>query len=246
MDEDDSTPKKAADKEKGDVPLTVKEFLEQNHRLFTVIGVFAALSMYLSELGELNSTGVKTGVSASLVLFFIAVSVGVYRTHNTSVKVRRQKTVQSSLRVFPFSAIMYSLVFLAAAVISIMYTRYPSEVGGILTSTIIYTLVFTYWTFVATSEEYDDLTAHTTIGNAFSSAPYVAVPPMVAWWYWRIHIGAVANPLVASFSELVGHASALVILHFLFTLLMLFVLISVDEVIHRGRNWYSSFTPPWG
>lgn len=225
-------------------PHTVTGFLEYHHRLFTVIGVFAGLSVYLSSLGKNGSIGVKMGVSASLMLFFISVGVGVWRTRLVTAKVRKQLTFKSMARTLPFRAIEFSLMFLSAAILNIMWTRYSDEVGGILTSALITAFSFGYWTFVTDILRFDKRDSHTIIGRAYITVPHQALIVTAGWAYWMIMSVGMTNPVSTTYSALVAQVIVSIFIHFLASLVVFRLLIGLDAGVHRIQNWWDSDTPP--
>lgn len=163
-----------------DGPIFMKSFLDENHRVFTVIGVFAALAVYLSQLGEPTTEALRLGVGASLFLFLLSIALGTHRSYQALERVRKDPSLKTHLWVLPYSVFMYSLLFLGLSVILVINRSYPNGVGGILASSIIYSLIFVYWTIVTTSSKYENIDGKSAISGKYSLAPYLAVFPSLS------------------------------------------------------------------
>lgn len=226
----------AADGERYGPPVTITEFLEENYRLFTVISVFGALSVYLSDLGATGAEPVKLGIGAALVLFLIAAMTGVVRAYRVTDRVLEHPGLESKLWVFPHALFMYALLFLALSILLIIESRYPGEVGSVLASGVMYTLVFVYWALISAEHLYDRLEIRTTLRELAPRAPHLSLVPTVAWAYLRWDFGGLVVPPGTSSSLVVGYVSGFVLLHLGFTALVLFVLVSVDAFTREERG----------
>jgi hypothetical protein len=220
------------DGDPGGPPVTVAEFLDENYRLFTVISVFAALSVYLSDLGRTGARGVRLGIGAALVLFLIAAVTGVVRAYEATDRVLEHEGLASKLWVLPHALFMYALLFLAVSIFLVIESRYPGEVGDVLASGVMYTLVFVYWALVSADRLYDGLSdrldVRTSLGGAVRRAPHLSLAPTAVWAALRWDFGPPVVSPDASSTLVVGYVSALVLLHLAFTALVLVVLLGVD------------------
>lgn len=214
-----------------DEPPTLSRFLEENHRLFTVFGVFAGLSVYLSDLGSPGLTGAKWGVSASLLLFIISGFAGIFKTYEVINNCRNSDSKKDILRIFPFSVVLYSHFVLIIAISLILNARYSDQTVQILISGVGYTVVLSYLTFLQSNLVYDKLRSYSRVSQYYRYSPAIGLLLSIAWGWYRIVIRGVQSPIQAGIWTNLGYVTSFIIIHFAFTILSLAGLLVLDYTV---------------
>lgn len=211
----------AEDPDLADGPaLTIKEYLEENHRLFTVIGVFAALSVYFVELAGADDEVVQIGVAASLILFLTTTIVGVIETERMAKKARTKGSFKSTLRIIPYSVILYGLFFLGISVLYLIIEKYPHGARGLVTTSAFYSTGFFYWAAIYQYADYSVQGRRWIIEKMYSYIPFFALgfPGYLAYHGYtnRLIQNPIDSPGGYDFGVLIGA----IIVHFLGVVLL--------------------------
>lgn len=220
----------------GDESPTIKNFLETNHRLFTVIGVFGALSVYFSDLGNADDEITKLGVSASLLLFLSAAVVGYIETSKAARRVRTQGSFKSTLRLFPYSVIMYGLFFLGVSITAIIGRSYSKGGAGILATAFLYFIMFLYWAYIYNYADYGSRVDGELVKLAYDKSPILALIPTGLILYYQYRAGDIRNLLNTPATYDLGIVLKGITIHFL----MVFGILSIFEIIRWGFRRYKN------
>lgn len=99
---------------KNEVEFNIEKFLEYNHKLFTALGLFGALSIYLNSISNEPSEILKLGIVSSLILFII-VSIKIltkaFEFHNYSTIFSSSKgNLKRIVFIVPFFSLSISIL----------------------------------------------------------------------------------------------------------------------------------------
>ena len=111
-------------------------FLESNYELFTVMSVFAALTAYLSQLG--NTEISKYGVVGSSMLFFITGLVAVKRVWK-ALDYFETVGIKSTVLWFGYTTLLFGILAILMSLLGIMAVTYPEGTALIFTSAFVAT-----------------------------------------------------------------------------------------------------------
>jgi uncharacterized membrane protein len=132
-------------------PPSIEEFLESNHQLFTVIGMFGALSVYLMKFQQ-SAADAGTGlVGAILLLFLLTSLVAVRNSYRCTERARRHGEY---LLIFGYAIFMYSFVTLVVSVVLVIVGEYATGAESVLGSSFVYALVFVYVPFIFRADRF--------------------------------------------------------------------------------------------
>ena len=211
-----------------DRPPSLEEFLEENHRLFTVIGMFGALSVYLMKLRETVS-GVSGGpVGAVLLLFLLTSALAVRNSYRCTERARRHGAY---LLVFGYAVFMYSFVTLVVSVVFVIWSRYAQGAESVLGSSFVYALVFLYVPFAFRSDVLRGFDGETPLAAGIRRAPHLAAGLLAVWYAvrWK-SIALPALPLDSAAAS-IGTVLSLLGNHFAITAAVVGVLWVVDRSV---------------
>ena len=159
-------------------PPSLEEFIESNHQLFTVIGMFGALSVYLMQFQR--SADVQRGsVGAVLLLFLLTSTLAVKNSYRCTERAREHGEY---LLVFGYAVFMYSFVTLAVSVVLVIASRYATGAEHVLGSSFIYALVFIYVPFVFRAGAFTRFDGTGRAASAVRYAPHLAALLLAAWY----------------------------------------------------------------
>jgi len=211
---------------------TVKSFVANNHRLFTVLGVFAALSVYLSQLVGSESSEAKVGVASSLLMFLLLACVGVIKTYWAIERCKADGQISSYARIFPFAIFLYALVSLSASVILIINSEYPEGAGNVLGSALIFALIFVYWSYVTTELVYEELPGYSRVSSIYEYAPHISVVFLGVWmWFSRENLQFNRILQGQDISYTIGWVTGALIIHIFLTLILIISLVVFDQYV---------------
>lgn len=200
--------------------LSIKEYLEENHRLFTVIGVFAALSVYFVELAGTNDEVVQIGVAASLILFLTATAVGVIETERMAKMARTRGSFKSTIRIVPYSVILYGLFFLGVSVLYLIIEKYPQGARGLVTTSAFYSTGFFYWAAIYHYADYSVQDRGWIIEKMYRYIPFFALVFPGASAYHGYTSGLIQNPIDSPGGYDFGVLTGAIIVHFIAVMLL--------------------------
>lgn len=217
-----------------DSPPTLGGFVEENYRLFTVIGVFAGLSVYLTELSSKQGPAARWGVSSSMLLFLLASGIGIIRTYGALGECREDASSNALMRAFPFSIVLYALFAMSGSIVYIMNNKYPDESGQLIISGVVYSAIFVYYILLRTRILYEEFRSYSWVADYYSYSPTLAIPIEALWIWHRVQIGAMQNPLNANVTKNLGHVIGMIAQHLALTLGILALLIGLDYLIEQN------------
>ncbi|WP_435181749.1 hypothetical protein [Halorussus sp. AFM4] len=164
-------------------PPSLEAFLEANHQLFTVIGIFGALSVYLMKF-QRSATASTGAVGAVLVLFLLTSAVAVKNSYWCSERARRRGDY---LLVFGYAVFMYAFVTLVVSVVLVILTRYAEGAESVLGSSFVYALAFLYVPFAFRSDALRSFEGATPLAAGVRRAPHIAAVALATWHATRWH-----------------------------------------------------------
>ncbi|WP_135825260.1 hypothetical protein [Halorussus ruber] len=211
-------------------PPTIEEFLETNHQLFTVIGMFGALSVYLMKFQQSSSEATTGSVGAILLLFLLTSSVAVRNSYRCTERARRHGEY---LLVFGYAVFMYSFVTLVVSVVLVILGRYATGAESVLGSSFVYALVFVYVPFIFRADTFREFEGSRLAAAGIRRAPHLGGLALAGWYavQWRRGTLPVLDLDSAAYS--IGMVLGLVGNHFVITAGVFGALWAVDRVAER-------------
>lgn len=191
----------------------MEAFLEANHQLFTVIGIFGALSVYLMKF-QRSTTATTGAVGAVLLLFLLTSAVAVKNSYWCSERARRHGDY---LLVFGYAVFMYAFVTLVVSVVLVILSRFAEGAGSVLGSSFVYALAFVYVPFVFRADLLRTFDGATPFAAGVRRAPHLAAIALVAWHATRWHGWSLPAPGFDSAAYSIGIALGLVGNHLVMT-----------------------------
>ncbi|WP_137286151.1 hypothetical protein [Halorussus salinisoli] len=213
-------------------PASMEEFLETNHQLFTVIGIFGALSVYLMKFQE-SATTTTGAVGAVLLLFLLTSSVAVRNSYRCAERARRHGDY---LLIFGFAVFMYAFVTLAVSVVLVILSRYAQGAENVLGSSFVYALVFVYVPFVFRADALREFEGAEPIAAGIRHAPHLAAVALAGWYAVEWYHGVLPTLELDSAAYSIGIALSLVGNHFVITAGVVGVLWAVNWVLTAVRE----------
>ncbi|WP_134671457.1 hypothetical protein [Halorussus marinus] len=207
-------------------PPSLEAFIESNHQLFTIIGMFGALSVYLMEFQASASTA-RGSVGAVLLLFLVSSGLAVRNSYRCTERAREHGEY---LLVFGYAVFMYSFVTLTVSVVLVIASRYAEGAEHVLGSSFVYALVFIYVPFVFGAEAFADFDGSTRLAAAVRHAPHVGALAMAAWYGRKWALGALPSPELVSAARGIGFVTSLLGNHLVVTGAVFGALWTLDRV----------------
>jgi len=213
-------------------PPSLEAFIESNHQLFTIIGMFGALSVYLMEFQA--STGTARGsVGAVLLLFLLSSALAIRNSYRCTERARAHGRY---LLVFCYAVFMYSFVTLTVSVVLVIASRYAEGAEHVLGSSFVYALVFIYVPFVFGAEAFTDFDGATRLAGAVRYAPHLGALAMAAWYGGKWVRGTLPTPELVSAARGIGFVASLLGNHLVVTGAAFGALWVLDRVAGRVRG----------
>lgn len=159
----------------------INEFFNENHRLFTVIGVFGALAVYLVEIGYSGNGLFKQGVGGALLLFLMTSLIGV-RNAFSNLKIANSNLNISYMLLY--SAVVYALLGLSLTIVVTMAERFPEGSGTAIAGAVVYTTIIVYSSYVILSTSLTNFEDSSILGTI---SPYI---PQISFVIFLILLGA--------------------------------------------------------
>ena len=216
-------------------PPTIEEFLDSNHQLFTVIGIFGALSVYLIKFQQSAAgTGGATGaVGAILLLFLLTSVVAVRNSYRCTERARRHGAY---LLVFGYAIFMYAFVTLVVSVLLVIVGRYAQGAESVLGSSFVYALVFLYVPFIFRADAFREFEEASLAAAGVRRAPHVGGVALAAWYLVQWHRNTLPVLELDSAAYSIGIAASLVGNHFALTAAAFGVLWVGDRILAAVRK----------
>ncbi|UPV76313.1 hypothetical protein M0R89_19310 (plasmid) [Halorussus limi] len=216
-------------------PPSIEEFLESNHQLFTVIGIFGALSVYLIKFQQSAAeTGAATGsVGAILLLFLLTSSVAVRNSYRCTERARRHGAY---LLVFGYAVFMYSFVTLVVSVVLVIVGRYAQGAESVLGSSFVYALVFLYVPFIFRADAFREFEGSSVAAAGVRRAPHFGAVVLAAWYAMQWYRGTPPALELDSAAYSIGIVASLVGNHFVLTAFAFGALWVGDRVVTAIRG----------
>jgi hypothetical protein len=211
-------------------PPSIEEFLESNHQLFTVIGMFGALSVYLMKFQQSAADAGTGSVGAILLLFLLTSSVAVRNSYRCTERARRHGEY---LLIFCYAVFMYSFVTLVVSVVLVILGRYATGAETVLGSSFVYALVFVYVPFIFRADTFTEFEGSGIAATGIRYAPHLGLLGLAGWHAMRWRQGAVPAFDLGSAAYSIGMVLGLVGNHFVITACVFSVLWVVDRCARR-------------
>ncbi|WP_132058789.1 hypothetical protein [Halorussus amylolyticus] len=213
-------------------PPSLEEFIESNHQLFTIIGMFGALSVYLIEFQQ--SAGVSRGsVGAVLVLFLLTSALAV---RNSYLCTERARDHGEYLLVFGFAVFMYAFVTLAVSVTLVIASRYAEGAENVIGSSLIYALVFIYIPFVFRADIFTEFDGSAHAAAAIRYAPHLGAGVLSSWYAVKWRLGALPDVEFGSAAYGIGFVLSLLGNHLAVTGVVFGAVWTADRVARVVRR----------
>jgi len=214
-------------------PPTIEEFLETNHQLFTVIGMFGALSVYLMKFQQSADETTTGSVGAISLLFLLTSAVAVRNSYRCTERARRHGEY---LLVFGYAVFMYSFVTLVVSVVLVILGRYATGAESVLGSSFVYALVFVYVPFVFRADTFREFEGPGIAAVGVRYAPHLGLLGLVAWHAVRWPQGTLQALELGNAAYSIGFVIGLVGNHFVITACVFGVLWMVDRFARRFES----------
>jgi hypothetical protein len=216
-------------------PPSIEEFLESNHQLFTVIGIFGALSVYLIKFQESAAeTGATTGsVGAILLLFLLTSSVAVRNSYRCTERARRHGAY---LLVFGYAVFMYSFVTLVVSVVLVIVGRYAQGAESVLGSSFVYALVFLYVPFIFRADAFRKFEGSSVATAGVRRTPHIGAVALAGWYALQWHRDTLPTLELDSAAYSIGIVASLIGNHFALTALAFGALWVGDRIVTAVRG----------
>jgi len=216
-------------------PPTMEEFLDSNHQLFTVIGIFGALSVYLIKFQQsADGSGAATGsVGAILVLFLLTSAVAVRNSYRCTERARQHGAY---LLVFGYAIFMYAFVTLVVSVLLVIVGRYAQGAESVLGSSFVYALVFVYVPFIFRADAFREFGGSSLAAGGVRRAPHIGAVALAAWYLVQWHRDNLPALELDSAAYSIGIVVSLVGNHFVLTAVAFGVLWVGDKVLTAVRR----------
>jgi len=221
-----------SDDETRERPPSLEEFLDSNHQLFTTIGVFGALSVYLMKFQQSMGEGTGGPVGAVLLLFLLTSFAAIRNAYRCTARAREHGAY---LHVFGYAVFMYSFLTLAVSVVLVIAGRYAGGAESVLSSSFVYALVFLYVPVAFRADVFREFDAPGPVGVAGRRAPYLAAGVLAAWYAVKLSAGTLALDLDSS-AYAIGAVVSLVGNHVVITAVAFGVAWLVGGVVSRVRS----------
>lgn len=216
-----------------DRPPSLEDFLEENHRLFTVIGMFGALSVYLMKFQETIAGASGGPVGAVLLLFLLTSFMAVRNSYRCTERARKHGEY---LLVFGYAVFMYSFVTLVVSVVFVIVSRYAQGAENVLSSSFVYALVFVYVPFIFRADAFREFDGAPGVSWMVRHTPYVAAVLLAGWHAVQWTSGGLPPLELDSAAYSIGIVLSLVGNHFAITAVVFGVLWVVNRVVTSVRE----------
>lgn len=216
-----------------DRPPSLEEFLEENHRLFTSIGMFGALSVYLMEFQKTIAGATGGPVGAILLLFLLTSFVAIRNSYRCTDRARKHGEY---LLVFGYAIFMYSFVTLVVSVVFVIVGRYAQGAENVLSSSFVYALVFVYVPFIFRADAFREFDGAPAVSRAVRGCPYVAAVLLAGWHAAQWGTDGLPALELDSAAYAIGIVLSLVGHHFVITVAVFGLLWGANEVVTSVRG----------
>lgn len=211
---------------------SLKNFVDNNYQLFTVIAAFGALSAYLSNIGNGDSEIIKFGIGASLILFLLTSLLGTYQAFIEAEKARKYENYRSFLLVVPFGLFIYSFFGIALAVFGVLFSRYPDQGISIILSGVIFATATTYVAIIFTTSWFRNTNSGTRIGRIYWISPWIGLLLTIGWGLLKYQMGEIPD-LTGNIGGFTGIVFGNITIHFICSLLVFDILAVADLAISK-------------
>jgi uncharacterized membrane protein len=211
-------------------PPSIEEFLESNHQLFTVIGMFGALSVYLMKFQRSAAEASTGSVGAILLLFLLTSSVAVRNSYRCTERARRHGEY---LLIFGYAIFMYSFVTLVVSVVLVIVGEYATGAESVLGSSFVYALVFVYVPFIFRADRFTEFEGTRVASVGIRHAPHIGALMLSGWYALQWRHGTFPAMELESAAYSIGIVMSLVGNHFVITACVFAVLWVADWLARR-------------
>ena len=133
------------------VSLQIEEFLKNNYQLFAIMGVFGALSVYLTTLPGSDDLFFQIGIVASFTLFILVSLLILLKGHEKFIDMSSNVSLKIIIDNFLLGLFIFPLYLLVVTISFYIFTSFskPLEIfGGLLTLVLGTMLSFGFLIFI--------------------------------------------------------------------------------------------------
>lgn len=164
-------------------PLAPSVFLDQNYKFLAIVGVFAALVVYFSQLSDTPSRPIIVGMIGGAIMFGIALIVVL---HHTLIALAQSVMYRSVRHLILYIHILISLIFIAIAMMT-FFGRYQTAVFVVFDALLaivfvgVYALFAWYGTIVVPLPIKLDPMVEWIFRNSFVIGPAIVFILIIFW-----------------------------------------------------------------
>ncbi|WP_312911370.1 hypothetical protein [Natronosalvus caseinilyticus] len=202
-------------------------FFATNYELFAILGLFAALSVYLTQLPDEMSIEVQAGIGGSLIIFVIIAFVVINKASNCASYALAQGQF---LRFSAYIVIMFCLGSLILSVVSVM-NRYSEGTVPLIDYSMTFGFSISYISFVQKDGAVIKYDGGSLLENLIPYSPYLAAALLSVW---HLQTGVFDESIRAAQDEVMfGVVIGLALVHFFTSIVIGTSMIYVDRAGER-------------
>lgn len=124
-------------------PPSLEAFLEQNHKILTIVGVFAGLVGYFSQLTQTPTYTIIVGMIGGALMFGVALIVVL---HRALIALARSAKLRYKVHVGLYTCIIVSVLSITIAMMT-FFTRFPTAVFAVVDGIValVFLLISMLW-----------------------------------------------------------------------------------------------------
>lgn len=216
---------------------TIESYFTTNYELFAILGLFAALSVYLTQLPQEMNAEIQAGIGGSLILFVIIGFVVISKTSDCASNALNSGLF---LRFSIYIMIVFCLGGLVISVVSIM-NRYSQGTIPLLDYSISFGFCGSYITYLQQNEGFLSYDGETPFQNLTPYSPYIAA---ILLSVWQIQSGVFDQSIQTAQEEvLFGVVIGFALVHFLTTVFVGTCIVYVDRIVERVYSTVTAELP---
>lgn len=209
---------------------SIESYFTTNYELFTILGLFAALSVYLTQLPNEMSVEVQAGIGGSLILFVIIGFVVINKTSNCAASALNEGLF---LRFSAYILIIFCLGGLEISVVSLM-NRYSQGTVPLIDYSITFGFTASYIAFLQQDNGFMSYEGSTPLQNLIPYSPHIAA---VLLGTWHFQTGLFDESLQAAQDEMMfGVVIGLALVHFLTSVFIGTCMVYIDRICERAYS----------
>lgn len=213
---------------------SLSDFFEGNHELFTVISVFGALAVYLTQFQESLTEFSRLGVGSVLILFLLGTLIALKETNSEFEKAKGNDQMRL---IIGYGIITYSFIMLTFSISAIMMNSFPEGSGTVLFSGLLYGGAFVYLRGVMTNDFFTEIESKNVLLEfGLQRSPFLALA-IFASYYWYLYQQGDAPPII---QENLWRATGAIIGAIIIHIVLLFVIYKTPRMIEKRVTAHTS------